>query len=168
MSNPGDTDQTPVSSMRQLADFIAVGCKPKDQWRIGTEHEKFGFRLGDLAAPEYETPGGIRDTLEGLLGYGGPTSLATPIGTGASAFVPIRRAAIHLNRNLRVAKAGVYYLNDKIDTLLAAIESRRTAIESGLDRQSLQRLLPPGGARNAIDCAMWELEASRSGIAVGE
>jgi glutamate--cysteine ligase len=82
MSNPGDTDQTPVSSMRQLADFIAVGCKPGDQWRIGTEHEKFGFRRSDLTAPAYETPGGIRDTLEGLLGFGGEAILdrGNPIG----------------------------------------------------------------------------------------
>jgi L-Ala-D/L-Glu epimerase len=64
--------------------------------------------------------------------------------------------------------SGVYYLDDKIDKIVAAIESRRTAIESGLDRLSLQRLLPPGGARNAIDCAMWELDASRTGKSVGE
>jgi L-Ala-D/L-Glu epimerase len=64
--------------------------------------------------------------------------------------------------------SGVYYLDDRIDNILATIESRRTAIESGLDRLSLQRLLPPGGARNAVDCAMWELEASRSGVPVGE
>ncbi|MFZ8442037.1 hypothetical protein ACO1ML_13690, partial [Staphylococcus aureus] len=44
----------------------------------------------------------------------------------------------------------------------------RAAIESGLDRQSLQRLLPPGGARNAVDCAMWELEASRKATPVSE
>jgi len=64
--------------------------------------------------------------------------------------------------------SGVYYLNDTTETMVATIESRRTAIESGLDRSSLQRLLPPGGARNAIDCAMWELEASRQGLPVGE
>jgi len=64
--------------------------------------------------------------------------------------------------------SGVYYLKDDINHMLATIESRRTAIESGLDRQSLQRLLPPGGARNALDCAMWELEASRKGIPVGQ
>jgi L-Ala-D/L-Glu epimerase len=64
--------------------------------------------------------------------------------------------------------SGVYYLNDKIEAIVAAIESRRTAIESGLDRTSLQRLLPPGGARNAVDCAMWELEASRKRLTVGE
>jgi L-alanine-DL-glutamate epimerase-like enolase superfamily enzyme len=64
--------------------------------------------------------------------------------------------------------SGVYYLDDKLDQIVAAIESRRTVIESGLDRLSLQRLLPPGGARNAIDCAMWELEASRKGTPVWE
>jgi L-Ala-D/L-Glu epimerase len=64
--------------------------------------------------------------------------------------------------------SGVYYLNDRTETMVAAIESRRTAIESGLDRASLQRLLPAGGARNAVDCAMWELEASRQGRPVGE
>lgn len=71
----------------------------------------------------------------------------------------------HLGRG---EASGVYYLDDKIEKMLAAIESRRTAIESGLDRVSLQRLLPPGGARNAVDCAMWELEASRKGLPVGE
>ncbi len=64
--------------------------------------------------------------------------------------------------------SGVYYLDDKIEKMVATIESRRTAIESGLDRISLQRLLPPGGARNALDCAMWELEASRKATPVGE
>jgi L-Ala-D/L-Glu epimerase len=64
--------------------------------------------------------------------------------------------------------SGVYYLGDKIEKIVAAVESRRTAIESGMDRLALQRLLPPGGARNAIDCAMWELEASRKGVAVWE
>ena len=37
----------------------------------------------------------------------------------------------------------------------------RGAIEAGIDRAALQGLLPPGGARNAVDCALWELEAQR-------
>ncbi len=49
MSNPGDADSTPITSLKQLADYIAAGCKPAEQFRIGTEHEKFGFRLADLA-----------------------------------------------------------------------------------------------------------------------
>jgi L-alanine-DL-glutamate epimerase-like enolase superfamily enzyme len=45
--------------------------------------------------------------------------------------------------------------------MLATIEGARGAIEAGIDRTALQELLPPGGARNAIDCALWELDASR-------
>ena len=65
MSNPGDADATPIRSIRQLADFISGGCKPPEAFRIGTEHEKFGFRLADLAPSPYE-PRGIRALLEGL------------------------------------------------------------------------------------------------------
>ena len=65
MSNPGEADATPITSVRQLAEYIAVGCKPKERFRIGTEHEKFGFRRTDLTPPPYE-PDGIRAVLEGL------------------------------------------------------------------------------------------------------
>lgn len=78
MSNPGEGDETPITSLRQLADHIAVGCKPRTEWGIGTEHEKFGFRLKDLKTPPYEPadgqPGCIRDLLAGLQAYD-----ATPI-----------------------------------------------------------------------------------------
>ena len=75
MSNPIESDETPITSLRQLADHIAVGCKPREQWAIGTEHEKFGFRLQDLKSPPYEPsdgqPGSIRDVLRGLQAHGG-------------------------------------------------------------------------------------------------
>ena len=57
--------------------------------------------------------------------------------------------------------AGVYYLGDDVDRMCAAIEHVRRDIEAGVDRESLRRLLPPGGARNALDCALWDLEAKR-------
>ncbi|MDA8250750.1 MAG: glutamate--cysteine ligase [Rhodospirillales bacterium] len=63
MSNPGEADATPITSVRQLAEHIAAGCKPKEQFAIGTEHEKFGFRRTDLAPPPY-APDGIRGLLE--------------------------------------------------------------------------------------------------------
>ncbi|UFN47382.1 glutamate--cysteine ligase [Roseomonas sp. OT10] len=67
MSNPGEADPTPIHSLRQLAEWFAAGSKPRDAWRIGTEHEKFGFRRDDLSAPAYDDPrGGIRAILEGL------------------------------------------------------------------------------------------------------
>ena len=65
MSNPGDADDTPVASVQQLADHIAAGCKPPSDYRIGTEHEKFGFQLEGRRPPPYE-PGGIRAVLDGL------------------------------------------------------------------------------------------------------
>ena len=81
MSNPGESDPTPITSVRQLADWFAVGSKPREQWRIGTEHEKFGFRRRDLVPPPYE-PGGIRAMLEGLTAFGWEPILdrGNPIG----------------------------------------------------------------------------------------
>jgi glutamate--cysteine ligase len=75
MSNPGDADDTPITSVQQMAEYLAVGCKPSTQFRIGTEHEKFGFRHADLATPPYlpadGQPGSIRDLLGALARIGG-------------------------------------------------------------------------------------------------
>ncbi len=81
MSNPGEADLTPITSRQQLAAWFAAGVKPRAQWRIGTEHEKFGFRRADLAAPPYE-PGGIRAMLEGIAAKGWEPILdrGNPIG----------------------------------------------------------------------------------------
>ena len=62
--------------------------------------------------------------------------------------------------------AGVYYLGDDQNHMVAQIETVRTAVERGIDRSELQQILPPGGARNALDCALWELEARQTGISV--
>ncbi len=62
--------------------------------------------------------------------------------------------------------AGVYYLGDDVDHMLAAIEAARGAIEAGIDRMGLRDLMPAGGARNAVDAALWELEADRAGVPV--
>lgn len=50
----------------------------------------------------------------------------------------------------------------------AQIEALRGQIATGLDRDSLQALLPPGAARNALDCALWDLDAKRSGKSAAE
>jgi L-Ala-D/L-Glu epimerase len=59
--------------------------------------------------------------------------------------------------------AGVYYLGDDIDHMLAEAERARPAIETGITREGLQSLMTAGGARNAIDCALWDLEAKTTG-----
>jgi glutamate--cysteine ligase len=56
----------PIEHQDQLTEFLASGCKPKSDWRIGTEHEKFGY-LADTHAPlPYDGPRSVRAVLEGL------------------------------------------------------------------------------------------------------
>ncbi|WP_209426050.1 glutamate--cysteine ligase [Pararhodobacter sp. SW119] len=50
----------------QLAEYLAAGCKPQSDWRIGTEHEKFGYCQNTLEPLPYEGPRSIRAMLEGL------------------------------------------------------------------------------------------------------
>lgn len=58
---------------------------------------------------------------------------------------------------------GVSYLDDTIDRIKAQVESIAAELREGVSRDELQRLLPAGGARNAIDCALWDLECKASG-----
>ncbi len=59
-------DAPMIESMDQLSAYLADGCKPKDQWRIGTEHEKFVFCRTNLKPIPYEGDSGIRAILEKL------------------------------------------------------------------------------------------------------
>lgn len=59
--------------------------------------------------------------------------------------------------------AGVYYFQEGASEMAATLEAVREQIEAGLRLEDAARLLPPSGARNALDCALWELEAKRSG-----
>ena len=59
--------------------------------------------------------------------------------------------------------AGVYYLDDDVDHMVAELGAYRDAVESCSGREELREHMPRGGARNAVDCAMWELEAKRGG-----
>ncbi len=70
MSGPSTVKDEPIRSRDQLVEFIASGGKPETDWRIGTEHEKFGFRLDDLRPPTWEGERGIGALLEGLTRFG--------------------------------------------------------------------------------------------------
>ncbi|OWU85451.1 glutamate--cysteine ligase [Oceanicola sp. 22II-s10i] len=56
----------PIERHEQLAEYMASGCKPKDEWRIGTEHEKFGYCKDTLKPIPYDGPRSIKAVLEGL------------------------------------------------------------------------------------------------------
>lgn len=63
---------------------------------------------------------------------------------------------------------GVFYLNDYGDEMFQQAQSVTKELEQGASREDLLQLLPSGGARNAIDCALWDLEAKKSGKTIWE
>jgi len=87
MSAPPKSRGEPVTDKRQLVEYLAAGSKTRDQWRIGTEHEKFAFNLKDLRTLPYDGPAGIRAMLEGLMRFGWAPVLenGNPIALGKDA-----------------------------------------------------------------------------------
>ncbi len=90
-------DDTPLESRAALIEALSEGCKPKDAWRIGTEHEKFGFYTDDYSPVPYEGKRGVKALLEGMkanLGWDGIydherlIGLFDPVGGGAISLEP--------------------------------------------------------------------------------
>ena len=64
------SDDPVIENIDQLIEPMAQGEKPKDRWRIGTEHEKFVYSTTDHHAPSYDEPGGIKDLLLAMQEFG--------------------------------------------------------------------------------------------------
>lgn len=90
MSAPSKPDATPLESKADLVAYLASGCRPREDWRIGTEHEKLVFVRDDLRRPTYDGPQGILALLTGLQRFGwspieeGPNLVALTRADGAS------------------------------------------------------------------------------------
>ncbi|MBN9036072.1 MAG: glutamate--cysteine ligase [Rhizobiales bacterium] len=91
------TDSRPIETRDQLVEYLAEGCKPRDKWRIGTEHEKFPFYEADNSPVPYGGKRGIRALLEGMQGMlgwdpimdaGNIIGLVEPTGQGAISLEP--------------------------------------------------------------------------------
>ena len=70
MSRPPDAAGAPIESKAQLIEDLESACTPRDKWLIGTEHEKFAFRLSDNKRLPYEGPDGIGEILSRLERFG--------------------------------------------------------------------------------------------------
>ena len=70
MSAPPSGGGAPIENRRQLVEYFAAGNKPRADWRMGTEHEKFGFDKKTLKPLPYEGDNGIRAMLEGMRRFG--------------------------------------------------------------------------------------------------
>src|SRR5262245_5637032 len=83
-------------------------------------------------------------------------------GTQTDCQVIVTKLA-HSGHVARGEAVGVDYHGETLQSMREQIEAVRGRIESGITREELQRLLPPGGARNALDTMLWDLESKRSG-----
>jgi L-alanine-DL-glutamate epimerase-like enolase superfamily enzyme len=92
--------------------------------------------------------------------------LKTPFRISGHTFLTVPVALASLSRAAICARgeaAGVYYLDDPPAKIAQTLYAATDAIQAGISRTELRDLLPSGGARNAVDCALWDLEARESG-----
>lgn len=90
----------------QLITAMSKGEKPRDQWRIGAEHEKFGFDKSTLRRPAYEGPGGIKAMLDGLTRFGW-----TPVLEGDHVIALERRNAEGFTASISLEPGGQFELS---------------------------------------------------------
>ena len=93
--------------------------------------------------------------------------LSAPFRISGHVFEVSPVTLVTLRKNGRTGRgeaAGVYYTQDTPAKMLPAIEYLRDVLQDGVSRHELRTLLPSGGARNAVDCALWELEAALADV----
>jgi glutamate--cysteine ligase len=70
VSGPSTAQESLLTDRRELVEYLSSGARPEADWTIGTEHEKFGFRLDDLRPPTWDGEQGIKAMLHGLTRFG--------------------------------------------------------------------------------------------------
>jgi len=94
-----------------------------------------------------------------------PLKAAFVISRGAKTEAEVVVVEIADGPHLARGEATPYrHYGESAESVMAEIERVRSEVEAGLDRDGLQTALPPGAARNALDCALWDLEAKRRGV----
>jgi L-alanine-DL-glutamate epimerase-like enolase superfamily enzyme len=87
--------------------------------------------------------------------------LTTEHGVKTSADVVVAEIADGDSRG-RAEAVPLLRCGESIDSVVAALDAMKGSVTSGLNRETLQRALPPGAARNALDCAFWDIDAKRA------
>lgn len=133
MSIPAAADTTPIESRDQLVSYVEAGAKPRAQWRVGTEHEKFAFDLKTLKRLPYEGPNGIRALLGGFARFGWQAVREgeTPIGATKG------KAAISLEPGGQLELSGapletIHQTCDEVHTHLAEAKAICNELGAGL------------------------------------
>lgn len=92
--------------------------------------------------------------------------LARPFRIAYETFTTVDTVLVEISDGAAVGRgeaAGVSYHGETAETLLSQIQAAASLVEGGASRKDLLSALPAGGARNALDCALWDLEARQSG-----
>lgn len=95
--------------------------------------------------------------------------LHEPLVITGHSFAHLNTVWVRLERDGAVGRGegtGSYYLGENQDSIVQAIEGVVSALHADVTREELQELLPPGGARNAVDCALWDLECKLAGESI--
>jgi len=110
MSNPGEENDMAIGSRADLIEVLARGCKPSSTWRIGTEHEKFGFgrpdrREGAYLPPPF-APGGIEALLTAVEEQGGWSAIRD-----RGALIGLKGEGDEAGRSISLEPAGQFELS---------------------------------------------------------
>ena len=112
-----------------------------------------------MTHPMFDLSGKVAVVSGAAQGMGQATAIATAEAGADVVVVELDRGGI-MGRGESVPYPRY---DESVPGTLAELAAIKPQIEAGLDRQQLQDLLPPGAARNALDCALWDLEAKASG-----
>ncbi len=95
--------------------------------------------------------------------------LTRPFRVAGHEWVSTRSLVVQLEQDGHLGRGeaqGVFYLGETADSIYEQAHAAAAEVRRGISREELQQLLPPGGARNAIDCALWDLECKRSNLSI--
>lgn len=98
-----------------------------------------------------------------------PIAGSFTISRGARTHAHVVRVVLQENSHTAQGECVPYPRYDEsVESVTAQIETARAAIESDCGRDELQEIMPAGAARNAVDCALWDLEAKKTGKTAAE
>ena len=98
-------------------------------------------------------------------------ALITPFRISGQEWTTTPTLMLELERDGFVGRGeaqGIFFLGETAESIFEQAESIVDTLRAGITREDLLQLLPPGGARNAIDCALWDLECKSSGRTIWE
>ena len=95
--------------------------------------------------------------------------LHKPFETAARTLANYRAILVEVSEGGHTGRGearGIPLRGETPENMVVALEKLRDEIEAGMDRMALQEVLPAGGARNALDCALWDLESKMAGVSL--